>query len=94
MRTLEEDQWQSRSDNALGHDPEVPAGTSGLLDLQRERFDSPAAGQLPARLAGLRNLNRGLFTDLPDIANADIGLGQAFDREVLPESSIWEPKVV
>lgn len=72
-------------------DPEIPAGTSGILYMNREILDTPSTSQLPAWLSWLRDLDKSL-SNFKYISDAHIALQQAGSCKVFPKCSwtkVW-----
>lgn len=68
---------------------EIPAGLTGLLDLQSEVFDVPFKREFPAGLARLGDLHDGV-AEGECVADAEFGFQEAFRGEVLAEGAVGE----
>jgi hypothetical protein len=76
---------------AFTKDPEIPAGTSGVLYTNREILDPPPTSEFPAGLSWLRDLDKG-FSNFKHIPDTHIALQQPISRKVFPKCSwtkVW-----
>ncbi len=91
--TSDQRQRLTGRDLALLDHPDVPAGSPGPLHPGRQVPDTPPPRQLPARLSGLRDLNR-RRADRERVTDRDRGFRLSGEREVLPERPIGERRRV
>ena len=78
---------------AFAENAEIPTGATRLVDEGGEVFHLPAAGDLPAGLTGLRDLDDDVGADLEGVANADGGFVETGDSEVFSECAVWELEI-
>ncbi len=85
----EQSEFHAGLDGPFPEHAEVPAGAAGDDDTGDEVADVPAAGLLPAGLAGLGDFDDGV-SDGELISDGDIDLRGSFDGQVFAERTIAE----
>ena len=88
-RAVEEGERVSGLDMAVAENPEVEAGEAVCLDSGGEVLHLPTAGEFPAGLAGLGDLDF-CFTKAVAVADAGFRFKESFEREIFAESAVGE----